>query len=1199
MEQMWTQFLVSPLMSLVDQLQSYLGSFGAAIIGLAVLVRVLLLPLTLAQLNYNRRVLALAPEIGRLKQTWAKDAARLNQETVALYRQAGADPTVGCLTPIVRLVVDICLWFGVYQVVRHDPAARASFLWLPNLADPNGLPLPSPFLSYGTLVVLLIAAHILYQVSAERLRILSSQSRGGDTVVWLGPAAVAILVPAGLVLYWVTSSLCDLFVMLWAAAPTSTSRIARQITGVVAAAGMALIAFRAYQATESIWLAAYLGIALGLTVFSYLGGSLFGTYRRAQFVYYLIPYASLYWALSFMLQHFGPTWVAAVGAAVVASLVAVLATALLRQIAPRFSLEAQLGSTLWLGSATSVAALHARLRRLDLDQLKKAVERGEQVVSSQPAVAVKHFTTVVAGLQSVVQPSDEEKDYLARAYFGLGQVNEGANQATPAVENYTRAYRLGSVNALLRLATLLARMGKTDDKAFQVYIDYLKARRAGTLSPEDEAILGVVASMCQVKVGDKPAAIQVAVARAQAVLGVDPDIEWASYDLGIGYLELGYLDDAQSALERARTLNPDRAATHLGLGLVALRRGQPDQARSHLEASLRLDPAQPDVAYQLGDLLLAPLVANALESSSPDGQARLAAATSWLETATQLDPRHAKSCYALGRAALLAGDSARAAQVLERATTLDPRHKEAQYYLGVAYRSLGQTPKAEQAFRQAIQIEHNYGPAQRDLADLLFQGGQYAEAADYYRGALQADAQDGVARCGLGCSLYELGMYPQAAEQLARVTSDSPNALFYLARAQMRMRQFDPAIANLEQLARQDSQHVAALYYLGCAYAHVGAGGRADAYEAALSAFERCSEAQPHYWPAYLQMGHLFLKRDDVSNAKRCYLQAQVYQPCDAEVLHALGQVAYRCNDLLQARDMFEQAVSEAPDARRSHQALGIVYERVCETSKAIAAYRRADAHSLLGALRCREGDYAGAAASLRQAVIVGDESDMVLNYLGFALVQVREYDAALAVWSKLKERQPDDPRLALNLVRLQYLRGREHALAGRYAEAAEAWTMYLKTYVDDNEVKRDLASVYVRFGGMTLNGHLNGAGHGTPDDTPARQAFEQALELQPDLADAEYGLALLDLMAGDSQQSTARLRGLVQAVPYASEYKYHLALALLQQDQVEEAMRLLQQVLASANDQRILRRAKWATGAVYGRDGQWERAARVFSETV
>lgn len=65
-----------------------------------------------------------------------------------------------------------------------------------------------------------------------------------------------------------------------------------------------------------------------------------------------------------------------------------------------------------------------------------------------------------------------------------------------------------------------------------------------------------------------------------------PDLAAAHIDMGVAYLRIGDLDEAEVSLRRALELNPRHPAAHNELGLVQRHKGQYAEARASYEAAL-------------------------------------------------------------------------------------------------------------------------------------------------------------------------------------------------------------------------------------------------------------------------------------------------------------------------------------------------------------------------------------------------------------------------------------------------------------------------------------------------------------------------------------------------------------------------------------------------------------------------------------
>ncbi len=111
--------LVNPIINVLVAIYHLLAwltipsALGFAIIVLTVLIRFLLSPLTSSQLKASKKMQELSPHLSKLREKHKGDAQRLQQETMALYREHGVNPLAGCLP----LIVQLPLLFALYQVL--------------------------------------------------------------------------------------------------------------------------------------------------------------------------------------------------------------------------------------------------------------------------------------------------------------------------------------------------------------------------------------------------------------------------------------------------------------------------------------------------------------------------------------------------------------------------------------------------------------------------------------------------------------------------------------------------------------------------------------------------------------------------------------------------------------------------------------------------------------------------------------------------------------------------------------------------------------------------------------------------------------------------------------------------------------------------------------------------------------------------
>ena len=116
------------------------GSLGAGILLVSALVRLALLPLTLrlARIAREQRVklAALKPELDAVNSRYANDPQRLFAEMQALYRKHGIK--LARPSSFVGLAVQLPVLGGLFAAVRNGLGAKVRFLWIADLARPDG-----------------------------------------------------------------------------------------------------------------------------------------------------------------------------------------------------------------------------------------------------------------------------------------------------------------------------------------------------------------------------------------------------------------------------------------------------------------------------------------------------------------------------------------------------------------------------------------------------------------------------------------------------------------------------------------------------------------------------------------------------------------------------------------------------------------------------------------------------------------------------------------------------------------------------------------------------------------------------------------------------------------------------------------------------------------------------------------------------
>ncbi len=137
MEQMvdygWFGILAKPMFWLLQQFFAITRNYGIAIILLTIVVRILLFYPSLKSAMSMEEMKSLQPEILALKEKYKKDPARMNQETMKLYKEKKVNPLGGCLPMLMQFPFFIALYNVLSVSIELRQAAFIPF-WIKDLS---------------------------------------------------------------------------------------------------------------------------------------------------------------------------------------------------------------------------------------------------------------------------------------------------------------------------------------------------------------------------------------------------------------------------------------------------------------------------------------------------------------------------------------------------------------------------------------------------------------------------------------------------------------------------------------------------------------------------------------------------------------------------------------------------------------------------------------------------------------------------------------------------------------------------------------------------------------------------------------------------------------------------------------------------------------------------------------------------------
>lgn len=206
-----TRFISNGLLSVLMFLHSIGLPYGLAIIGLTVLVRGAMFPISFKQHRNMAKMKELQPKIKELQTKYANDREKMGQAMMALYREHDYNPVAGCLP----LFLQLPIFIGLYQALGNAVDLRmAPFLWADNLAAPDALfdlPFTVPFFGWTTFNVLPIITIGLFVVQQQMFMPPPADEQQAAQMkmmkfmmIFMG--VLFYNVPAGLCVYFIASS---------------------------------------------------------------------------------------------------------------------------------------------------------------------------------------------------------------------------------------------------------------------------------------------------------------------------------------------------------------------------------------------------------------------------------------------------------------------------------------------------------------------------------------------------------------------------------------------------------------------------------------------------------------------------------------------------------------------------------------------------------------------------------------------------------------------------------------------------------------------------------------------------------------------------------------------------------------------------------------------------------------------------------
>jgi YidC/Oxa1 family membrane protein insertase len=204
--QLAPQFLVDIANEVLKFFHDNAGlSWGMSIIALTVVARALLIPLTYKSLKGMRAMQALQPRIKEIQAKYKNDKQRMQQETMAFYKENKVNPFASCIPLLAQFPVFISLFYVLRTELPADIGCKAgecgseaAFFFINDLTAK----------ATGAELIVLLVLYVGTQLISGLVMSVTADKSQRTMMLVLPFIFVPFIInfPAGLVLYWITTN---------------------------------------------------------------------------------------------------------------------------------------------------------------------------------------------------------------------------------------------------------------------------------------------------------------------------------------------------------------------------------------------------------------------------------------------------------------------------------------------------------------------------------------------------------------------------------------------------------------------------------------------------------------------------------------------------------------------------------------------------------------------------------------------------------------------------------------------------------------------------------------------------------------------------------------------------------------------------------------------------------------------------------
>jgi YidC/Oxa1 family membrane protein insertase len=184
-------------------------NYGWTMILLAAIVKLCFWPLNTMQFKAMLKTQQIAPQLKALQAKYKNDKERLNTETMALYKESGANPFAGCLPLLLQMPILISMYWSV--MTYKETFVSQKWLWIGSAAAASapyhilGANLAAP--DYILLALYTVSMYFSVRFTSPAMD--PQQAQQQRIMAFISPAMIGYLGikyawPSALILYWLS-----------------------------------------------------------------------------------------------------------------------------------------------------------------------------------------------------------------------------------------------------------------------------------------------------------------------------------------------------------------------------------------------------------------------------------------------------------------------------------------------------------------------------------------------------------------------------------------------------------------------------------------------------------------------------------------------------------------------------------------------------------------------------------------------------------------------------------------------------------------------------------------------------------------------------------------------------------------------------------------------------------------------------------